>query len=569
MTDPAQQSTPRPVLVVVDDDPEALERINAELCRRYAADYAVTCTRSPTEALAKLEELRESGGQVALVLADQWMPDLTGSNLLARARELHPHAKRGLLVDWGAWGDPDTARAILDTIALRDIDYYVLKPWRSPDEYFHRTITEFLHEWSRSSPSERHEVVVVGPSLSPRTQEITSLLSRNGVPHSLISPHSDEGRELLRAEGLGPDGGPLVAIRGGPTLIDPTPDETARAYGARTRLGRRRDFDVIIAGAGPAGLAAAVYGASEGLDVLVVEREAIGGQAGSSSMIRNYLGFPRGTSGAELAQRAYQQAWVLGAHFVIMCEVTGLRVGTGRHTVALADGTEATARAVVLATGVSYRRLGIEALEDLRGAGVFYGVSPADGRELAGRDVYVVGGGNSAGQAATYLSRYARQVTLLVRGPALETSMSHYLCAEIDAASNLEVRPSTEVVGGGGDGRLERLVLRDTASGNTDEVEAAGLFILIGANPHTDWLPEAIERDPWGYVLTDRDASGVNWPLERPAYPYETCVPGIFAVGDLRARSAKRVASAVGEGSVVIQQVHRYLARTPEPAAAR
>jgi thioredoxin reductase (NADPH) len=562
-------SAARPVLLVVDNDPEALGRTEAELERRYAADYAITCMASPAEALAMLEGLRERGAQVAIVLAAQWMPELTGSTLLARARELHPHAKRALLVDWGAWADPDTVRAILDTMALRDIDYYVLKPWRSPDEYFHRTISEFLHEWSRAAPTARHEVLVIGSTPSARTHAITDLLSRNGVPHALVAPDSPEGREVLSAEGLEANRGPFVAVRGRPILVDPTPDQTARAYGARTRLGRRRDFDVIVAGAGPAGLAATLYSASEGLSVLAVEREAIGGQAGSSSLIRNYLGFPRGTAGAELAQRAYQQAWVFGAHFVIMCEVTGLRVGEDRHTVLLSDGVEATARAVVLATGVSYRRLGIAALEELHGAGVFYGASAAEGRALAGRDAYVVGGGNSAGQAAMHLARYARRVTLVVRGPSLDTSMSHYLCTEIEGASNIEVRVSSEVVGGGGDGRLERLTLRDNATGETEEVEAAGLFILIGAHPHTDWLPETIERDRWGYVLTDRDASGVHWTLERPPYPFETCMPGIFAVGDLRARSVKRVASAVGEGSVVIQGVHEYLSAAPDRAAAR
>jgi thioredoxin reductase (NADPH) len=568
MTKQTDQSAARPVLLAIDDDPKSLELLEEELRRRYAADYNIRCTSSPGEALAELEALRDRGEQVAVVLADQWMPETTGGELLARVRVLHPHAKRALLVDWGAWGDLDTMRAILHTMALRDIDYYVLKPATSPDEYFHRTISEFLHEWSRSAPSARHEVVVVGKSLSPRTHVLTNLLTRNGIPHSVLAPDSDEARELLAEAAYAGGAAPLVLMRGRPILVDPTPAEVTEAYGAAVRLGRRRDFDVIIAGAGPAGLAASVSAASEGLRTLAIEREAIGGQAGSSSMIRNYLGFPRGTSGADLAQRAYQQAWVFGAHVLLMCDVADLRVGSDRHTVILDDGTEATARAVILATGVTYRRLGLPTLEELHGAGVFYGASVSEAPALTNKDAYVVGGGNSAGQAALHLSRYARSVTLLVRGPSLAETMSHYLRDEIDAASNIEVRLETEVVDGGGEGRLERLTLRNS-SGEREEVAAAGLFILIGARPHTDWLPETIERDQWGYVLTDRDASGVHWKLERPPYQYETCVPGVFAVGDVRSRSVKRVASAVGEGSVVIQYVQEYVSLPHEPAPAQ
>jgi thioredoxin reductase (NADPH) len=555
----------RPVLLAVEDELDSLRLIRAELDRRYGADYRVVCARSATAALDLLTSLREEGEPVAIVLADQWMPEMTGGELLARTRALHPHAKRGMLVDWGAWGDRKTARAILEAMALGNIDYYVLKPNRARDEYFHRTIGEFLHEWARAAPLNSREVVVVGRALTPATHSITDLLTRNGVPHSVLAPDSEEGRALLEEAGCD-EGRPLVAMRGGAMLVDPSPAEVAQAYGAHTQLGKRRDFDVIVAGAGPAGLGAAVYAASEGLSTLVVEREALGGQAGSSSLIRNYLGFPRGISGAELAQRAYQQAWVFGAHFLVMADITGLAIGADRHTVTLSDGSEATAGAVVLATGVSYRRLGIPELEELHGAGVFYGASVAEGRALAGKDGYVIGGGNSAGQVAMHLARYARRITLLVRAPSLAASMSHYLRGEIEAADNIDVRLETEVVAGGGEGRLERLTLRDNRSGEVEEVQADGLFILIGARPHTDWLPEVIERDEWGFVLTDRDTSGLQWTLERPPHPYETSVPGIFAVGDMRARAVKRVASAVGEGSVVIQHVHHHLTAPPEPA---
>ncbi|MGH2980502.1 MAG: FAD-dependent oxidoreductase [Solirubrobacterales bacterium] len=559
----------RPVLLAVDDEQRPLERIEEELCRRYAADYRVTCTDSPTDALKRLEALRRSGDQVAMVLADQWMPGVTGSELLGRAWELHPHARRALLVDWGAWGDRATAGAILSSMALGNIHYYVLKPSRSPDEYFHRTISEFLHEWSRKDAETMQEIVVVAESLSPRTHEITSLLTRNGIPHAFLSPDCERGRELLEEAGHREAGTPLVVMQGGQMLIDPSPAEVAQAYGATVRLGRRRDFDLIVAGAGPAGLAAAGYAASEGLNTLVVEREALGGQAGSSSLIRNYLGFPRGISGAELAQRAYQQAWVFGAQFLLMCEVAGISIGEQGHCATLSDGTEARARAIVLATGMSYRHLGIPALENLRGAGVFYGASPSEGRAMAEKNAYVVGGANSAGQAAIHLADYARRVRMLVRGPSIEEGMSRYLCEEIAATPNIEVLFGTEVVDGGGEGRLQRLTLRDNSSGETEEVDADGLFVLIGAHPHTDWLPETIERDPWGFVLTDRDASGANWELDRPPRPYETCVPGIFAVGDMRAGSVKRVASAVGEGSVAIQHVHEHLSAKREKTSAR
>jgi thioredoxin reductase (NADPH) len=498
------------------------------------------------------------------------MPGIEGDELLRRARALHPEARRALLVDWGAWADRPTARAIHATMALGDIDYYVLKPTRTADEHFHRTITEFLLEWTRAMPTTWHEVAVVGAQPSPRTHEITTHLARNGVPHAVLSPDSPAGRALLEESGLGPDDGPLVAVRGGRRLVDPSRAELAEAHGARVRLCDRHAYDLVVVGGGPGGLAAAVYAASEGLSVLVVEREAIGGQAGSSSRIRNYLGFPRGIGGAELAQRAFQQAWVFGAEVLLTREVAALRPGDGHgaHAVVLEDGSEIEAGAVVLATGVSYRRLGIPALEALHGAGVFYGAAVTEARALAGRDAYVVGGGNSAGQAVAHLARHARRVTLVVRGPSLAAGMSQYLIEELEATPNVELRCATQVVDGGGAGRLERLVLRD-AAGDEEEVEAAGLFVLIGARPHTDWLPETIERDQWGFVLTDRDASGVHWTLERAARPYETCVPGVFAVGDVRATSVKRVASAAGEGAVVISHVHAHLAERRQGAAAR
>ncbi|CAA9468143.1 MAG: Thioredoxin reductase [uncultured Solirubrobacteraceae bacterium] len=559
-----------PVLLAVDDDAAALARIRAELDRRYREDYRVLCMDSAQAALDTLTELRDSGEAVAVVLADQWMPERTGVDVLMRTRELHPHAKRGLLVDWRAWADPATTEVILGAMALGRMDYYVLKPYRSPDELFHRTIAEFLHEWSKATGSGPRELTVVGDAWAPRTSELRSLLTRNGVPHVFHPRESEEGRRLLGRVEIAAADAPVVIPMDGPALVNPSNAELAGAYGVLTEIGDETDFDLIVVGAGPAGLAAAVYGASEGLRTLVVERESIGGQAGSSSLIRNYLGFARGVSGAELAQRAFQQAWVFGARFVVMREAVALHSDAGRHTVAFADGQSASAPAVVLATGVTYRSLGVPELDALVGSGVFYGASVAEAQTMSGMDVIVVGGGNSAGQAATHLSRYARHVTMLVRRPTLAETMSRYLMDVIDGSPNIEVRTDAEVIGGGGRARLDRVLVRDRRSGEVSRLPAAGLFVLIGAAPRTDWLPDDVTRDDWGYVLAGPDVAGDDdgaWGLARTRLPYETARPGLFVVGDVRHRSVKRVASAVGEGSVVISQVHEHLAGGREPGA--
>lgn len=552
-----------PVLLAVDDDPAALERIERELARRYASDYRVVCEGSSDAALAHLIELRDAGEDVALVLAGlvDGGDEITGSELLARAREIHPHAKRGLLLAWGAWGNPATREAVLRAMGIGDIDYYVLKPWWSPDEQFHRTIAEFLYEWTRAAPYAAREVQVIGESWSPRSHELRSLLARNGVPHVFHPRDSEIGRRRLEDAGHPDPGGPVVVLLDGRVLNDPSNVELASAFGASTSLrGDKQDFDVVIVGAGPAGLAAAVYGASEGLDTLVIERESIGGQAGSSSLIRNYPGFSRGVSGAELAQRTYQQAWVFGSDFLLMREATGLQAAhDGRIAVTVSDGSEVTARTVVLAMGVSYRRLDAPGLDALVGAGVFYGASISEARGLAGGHAYVVGGGNSAGQAAVHLSRFAERVTILIRGDSLERSMSHYLIQTIEATANVEVRPRTQVVGAAGHGRLAELTLGGVGGASTEVVAADGLFVLIGARPRTEWLPAAIERDPRGFLLTGADVERTAWPLERAPLMLETSVPGVFAAGDVRHRSVKRVASAVGQGAAAIQQVHEYL----------
>jgi thioredoxin reductase (NADPH) len=548
-----------PVLLAVDRDADALARVEGELTRRYGSDYRVLAEGSAIAALGTLERLRDEGEPVALVLADNWLGELTGTELLLRARGLHPSAKRGLLIEWGGWADKETAEAIFEAMALGCIDYYVLKPERSPDELFHRTVADFLFEWARAESPVQGEIEIVAETESPRTHDLRALLGRNGVPFVCHAPDSPDGRALLAEAGVEHPSVPVARVQSGEILVDPSNVELAAAFGVSTELGDERRFDVVIVGAGPAGLAAAVYASSEGLNALVVERESLGGQAGSSSLIRNYLGFSRGVSGSDLAQRAYQQAWVFGTSFLLMKEVVELRPGDARHTLRISDGSEVETIAVVIATGVSYRRLGIPALEDLEGAGVFYGASGAEAKALSGRRAYVVGGGNSSAQAALHLARYAARVSLVVRGASLAESMSAYLQEEIGAADNVEVLLETEVVDGGGDGRLESLTLRERESGATSTVDADALFVMIGARPATDWLPPEIRRDERGYVLTGHDLARSTEGPARAVPLGETSLKNVFAVGDVRYGSAKRVAGAVGEGSVIIQQVHRCL----------
>lgn len=550
-----------PAIVAIADDMEPLRLVVGELRRRYGSDYDVVALAS-ADAVERLEGMAAREAPVAIVLVSQWLHDgRTAEGLLPAIRRAHPRAKRALLLPWGGWAHRPTAEAIVRCMALGQIDYYVVCPWRSGDEQFHRTIAEFVHEYERTDPEGDRPISVVAERWSARGHEIRDMLARNGVPHVFLARDSDRGAAVLRRAGVPDAREPVVVLHDGRVLHDPDRATLAAAYGVDTELGDQRAFDIAVVGAGPAGLAAAVYAASEGLRTLVVESESIGGQAGSSSLIRNYLGFSRGVSGAELAQRAYQQAWVFGARFLLMQRAVALEPADGGgHLLRTAAGDEITARTVVLATGVSYRRLPVPALEGLLGAGVFYGASVSEAHALRGSPVFVIGGGNSAGQAAMHLARYASHVTIVVRGPSLAKSMSRYLIDEIDAAPNISVRSHAQVVDGGGDARLAWVTLRDGETGEETREEAAALFVLIGAVPHTDWLPDAIARDRWGYVMTGPELDGA-WSLDRAPAMLETAVPGVFAVGDVRHRSVKRVASAVGEGSVVVQHVHEHLTR--------
>ena len=544
-----------PALVAVDEDPDALRDVERELLDRYARHYRVISMRSSEEALACLEELAAAGDEVALVLAGHGLSGMTGAELLDEVRHLHPHAKRGLLIAWGAWGDRAVGEAIFDSIAHGRIDHYLLRPSASPDELFHQAISSLLLEWAEARRNSPYTIRVVGESWSGRAYELRDVLGRCALPHSFCLADSEDGRALVAEVGAGANL-PWVVFPDGTVLVDPSDADLARAAGSPVDPGRM-DFDLVIIGAGPAGLSAAVYGASEGFSTLVVDEGGIGGQATSSALIRNYLGFPRGLSGRRLAQQAYEQAWVFGANFAFMQKVTDMGREHDQPYVTLSDFGRVRARAVVLATGASYRRLGVPALEALNGAGVFYGGPTSEAPGLVGQDVYVLGGANAAGQAALYLARYARRVTLVVRAQSLDAGMSHYLVRHVEATPNLEVRLRTEIVGGGGDGWLEHLVLRDCAEGTEETLSADGLFLMIGARPHTEWLPAEVDRDDRGFILTGTDLPGNAWPLDRNPFLLETGMPGVFAAGDVRHGSVKRVASAVGEGSAAIQLLHR------------
>lgn len=561
----------RPVILVSIRDERARAGVLEQLERRYAPDYLIVGAAGTAPASAALHETKTGGEQVALLLGDDSAPLAHGGTIFTEARSLFPDVRRGLLIEWGSWADHATADAVLALMATGQIDYYVIRPWHSPDEYFHRTVTEFLLEWERAIGERPREVTVIGDAAQPRTHDLRSLLARGGVPHGYVTPDSPEGMRVLAESGTRYAGVPLVRLLDGRILSDPTNAELASAYGLSTEL-PRDEVDVAIVGAGPAGLAAAVYTASEGLRALVIERESIGGQAGSSALIRNYLGFSRGISGSELAQRAYQQAWVFGAAFAHAREVIAIRPDEDRFLLTVAPGEEVPARSVVLATGVSYRRLDVPSLEALEGSSIFYGASAVEARAQAGRIVHVVGGGNSAGQAALHLARYAKSVTLLVRGGTLAESMSQYLIDQLDAAG-VRIEVVVEIVGGGAGDRLDHLVLRDRATGVERDERSDALFVLIGAAPHTKWLPASILRDRWGYILTGTDVITEGgrraWPQERMPDALETSVPGVFAVGDARRGSVKRVASAVGEGSVVVSSVHAFLARAGTGGAAR
>jgi thioredoxin reductase (NADPH) len=551
----------KPVIVALDE-PTGLSVVADALMSRYAADYAIVTEHSADAALARLRELAERGTEVALILGAR---DIGGAEFLAAAHPLHPHARRGLLLDWG---EHRAAREdIVRSLDLGQADYLLGKPLASPDERFHRAVTEFLDEWWRLRGSPFEVVRIIGDEHSPRIHEVCDLLQRHDFPYGFYAVDSDEARTLLDEAGASADQIPVVILLSGQTFVDPTNVEVAEALGARTQAGVGI-YDVAIVGAGPAGLASAVYAGSEGLRTSLIERWAMGGQAGTSSMIRNYLGFPRGISGAELASRAFDQAMLFGADMVYGGDAVSLRLEGDLRVIGLANGSEVTARTVVVATGVSYRVLGNPELEPFHGVGVFYGAAISEARALAGEHVFVVGGGNSAGQAALYLARFASQVSMIVRSDTLSHSMSEYLITDIQATRNIDVRYGVDIAGGGGDARLNSLDLRDRNTGVIEKTPAAALFVLIGAQPLTEWLPDSVARDQGGYLMTGPSCSCNSCSATTPSNRllYETTTPGVFAVGDVRHASVKRVASAAGEGAVCVRLIHEYLSQLPVSA---
>ncbi len=547
-----------PALLVVEESAVALAQIERELQDRYARHYDVRCLGSASEARAQLAQLADERSDVAMVLVAESLSTMAGTALLDQARHLHPHAKRGLLIDWGTFGDRASGDAIFDAMARGAIDHYIFRPSTPPDELFHSAISVLLLEWAEARSVFPFTIHVVGETWSGRAHELREVLGRCAMPHTFSLARSDTGRALVAAAGPNPRL-PLIGLPNGVILQDPTNTEIAIATGSPIAPDRT-DYDLVIVGAGPAGLSAAVYGASEGFRTLVVDEGGIGGQATSSSLIRNYLGFPRGVSGRLLAQRAYEQAWVFGADFAVMHRVSDLRRDSDGLSLGLSDLGRVRASAVLLATGAHYRRLGLPALDALNGAGVFYGASTSEVPAMAGRQVYVLGGANSAGQAALYLSRHCAHVTLVVRAGSLEAGMSQYLVDAVADTPNLSVRLLTEVVDGGGDGWLDHLTLYDHVLDRRETVEAGGLFVLIGANPRTDWLPANLQRDERGFLLTGPDLLDHAWPDGRAPYLLETSMPGVFAAGDVRRGAGRRVASAVGEGAVAIQLLHQLFA---------
>ncbi|MER5993784.1 MULTISPECIES: FAD-dependent oxidoreductase [Streptomyces] len=547
----------RTVIMTVDDDPGVSRAVARDLRRRYGASYRIVRAESGASALEALRELKLRGDLVAVILADYRMPRMNGIEFLEQALDVYPGARRVLLT---AYADTDAA---IDAINVVDLDHYLLKPWDPPEEKLYPVLDDLLEAWRRSDHRPVPSTKVVGHRWSARSSDVREFLARNQVPYRWYSSDGPEGRRLLAAAGGDGMRLPVVITPDGTALVEPEPVELAAHVGLATTP--TADFyDLVVIGGGPAGLGAAVYGASEGLRTVLVERSATGGQAGQSSRIENYLGFPDGVSGAQLTERARRQATRFGAEILTAREATGLEISGAARVVRFSDGSAVAAHSVILATGVSYRQLTAPGCDDLTGCGVFYGSALTEASACRGQDVYIVGGANSAGQAAMYLARGAKSVTLLVRGPDLTASMSYYLIQQIDEAPNISVRAGTVVEAAHGDGHLERLTLRDTRTGRTEPVDAQWLFVFIGAAPLTDWLDGTVLRDERGFILAGPDLTAdgrppAGWELDRPPYHLETNVPGVFVAGDARAESAKRVASAVGEGAMAVLLVHRYL----------
>ena len=553
----------KPILLSVDDDPEVSRAVERDLRRKFGGDYRVMRAESGPAALDALEKLTLRGDQVALLLVDQRMPVMTGVEFLERALKIYPKAKRVLLT---AYADTDAAIRAINAVR---IDYYLIKPWDPPEQNLYPFLTDLLEDWKGANRPAFDGIRVVGHRWSPQSHALREFLGRNLIPYQWIDlDASSEGAALVDRATQAANGErpklPLVLFSDGVQLGDPEPSAVAERVGLKTRA-ERPFYDLAVVGAGPAGLAAAVYGASEGLKTIIIEREAPGGQAGTSSRIENYLGFPAGLSGADLTRRGVAQARKFGAELLNPQEVRKVRIDGLYRVLTLGDGSEISARVVVVATGVSYRMLDIPGAEALTGAGMYYGASTAEAINCRDEDVYIVGGGNSAGQAAVYFSQFARQVTILVRGAGLGSTMSQYLIDQISATPNVRVEPRTQVVSVAGNDHLECITV-ECADNQRQIRNTNSLFVFIGAAPRTDFLGDTVMRDKNGFIMTGADLivdgkRPAGWPLDRDPFLLEASVPGIFCAGDVRHQSIKRVASAVGEGSIAVQFTHQYLAQ--------
>jgi len=553
----AQQPQARAAILTVDDDPAVSRAVARDLRRRFGEHYRIVRAESGDTALDALRQMKLRGDVVAVLLADYRMPQMNGIEFLEQAMDIYPGARRALLT---AYADTEAA---IDAINVVDLDYYLMKPWDPPEEKLYPVVDALLDSWRSADHHPVPEIKVVGHRWSARSSEVREFLARNQVPYRWYSSEEPEGQRLLAAAGTDDRILPLVVTPDGETLIQPTDADLASKVGLATTPSAEY-YDLVVIGGGPAGLGSAVYGASEGLRTVLVERTATGGQAGQSSRIENYLGFPDGVSGAQLTDRARRQAHKFGAEVLTAREVTALEVSGAARTVRFDDGSAVTAQAVILATGVTYRQLRAPGVAELTGRGVYYGSALTEATSCADQDIYIVGGANSAGQAAVYLAKGARSVTILVRAPSLTKSMSHYLIEQVQSLPAIKVRTCTEVAQAHGTDHLEQLTLRDSNTGELETVDAAWLFVFIGAAPLTDWLAGVVQRDDHGFVLTGPDLLVAgrpprDWPLDRPPYHLEASVPGVFVAGDVRAESAKRVASAVGEGAMAVMLVHRYL----------
>lgn len=556
-SDRGAEGPPRPAMITVDDDPAVSRSVARDLRRRYGEEFRVVRAESGPQALEALRELTLRGVPVALLLADHRMPGMTGIEFLEAAMDVAPTARRVLLT---AYADTDVA---IDAVNVVDLDHYLLKPWQPPEEKFYPVVDAQLDAWRAVAPAPVTEAKVVGHPWSARSTQVRELLARNQVPYRWYTSDSPEGARLLDAAGAQATDVPVVVTADGGVLVQP--DDAALAQRVGLRTAPTDDFyDLLVVGGGPAGLSAAVYGASEGLRTALVESVATGGQAGQSSRIENYLGFPDGVSGAQLTDRARRQAVRFGAEIVLAQEAVELVVAGASRSVRFADGRTVGAHTVLLANGVAYRELTGPGLPELTGRGVYYGSALTQAAACEGQDVLVVGGANSAGQAALHLARGARSVTLAVRGAELSAGMSHYLVEQIAAHPRVRVRTGTQVVAARGDDHLQEIVLRD-AAGHEETMATSWVFVFIGAQPRTQWLDGTVARDEHGFVLAGHDLlrdgrAPAGWVLDRPPYHLETSTPGVFVAGDVRAQSAKRVASAVGEGAMAVMLVHRYLA---------